>query len=359
LKEVFDVAGYRCAWGTPIHAGRVPTANAPPVARLMAAGAVVLGTTVSTEYAIAAAGPTTNPHDASRTPGGSSSGSAAAVAAGLAPLALGSQSIGSIVRPATYCGILGLKPTRGAISTRGGMALAEELDHVGVLARDVEDVALACRVLFGRDPDDPGSRDVAPPDLASAPRPSHALLVVGPLHARVRPASEHAVQRAAEALRRAGINVTRIELPADFDRVEWITYTLLCRGIARHHGADYERAADRMSPRMRELVERGRAISDAEHADACAAAEEFTHQLAGMLPAGTIAVNAAVDDVAPPRTEGTGVPILQALWTVAGLPALAVPCGRDKGLPIGVQLAAGAGEESLLLSAARLVSENL
>jgi Asp-tRNA(Asn)/Glu-tRNA(Gln) amidotransferase A subunit family amidase len=355
VKEVFDVAGYRCAWGTPIHAERVPDSDAAPVARLKAAGAVILGTAVSTEYAIAAPGPTTNPHDPRRTPGGSSSGPAAAVASGMVPLALGSQSIGSVIRPATYCGVLGLKPTFGAISTLGGMALAEELDHVGILARDADDVALACRVLFGHDPDDPVSRDVLPPDTGAAAQPSHALHVVGPLNARVRPASERAVQRAVDALRSAGVTVTRIELPADFDRIEWITYTLLCRGIARHHGADYDRAAASMSPRLRELVERGRAISDADHEAARSAARETAHQLAVMLPAGTVAVNAAVDDVAPPLSEGTGAPILQALWTVAGLPALAVPCGRADGMPIGPQLAAGAGQEASLLAAARLV----
>lgn len=152
IKEVFDVKGLLCGWGTPIHAERRPASDAPAVARLKRAGAVVVGTTVSTEYAIAAAGPSTNPCDPQRSPGGSSSGSAAAVAAGMVPLALGSQSIGSIVRPATYCGVFGLKPTRGAISTLGGMPLARELDHVGPIARHPEDLALACQVLFDRVP---------------------------------------------------------------------------------------------------------------------------------------------------------------------------------------------------------------
>lgn len=353
VKEVFDVAGYRCAWGTPLHADRMPDTDAPPVARLKAAGAVIVGTTVSTEYAIAAAGPTTNPYDPARTPGGSSSGSAAAVAAGCVPLALGSQTIGSIVRPATYCGVLGLKPTRGAISTRGGMALASELDHVGMLARDAEDIALACRVLFARDPDDPGSRAVTPPGAMRIVLPERAVHVVGHLDERVQPASAQAVECALEALRRAGVPIAQLTLPPDFaQQIEWITYTLLSRGIALHHGADFDRGAAQMSARMRALVERGRATGDAEHAQARAAAQSLARRLAQMLPPGTVAVSAAVDDVAPPLSEGTGAPILQAPWTVAGLPVLAVPCGRANGLPIGVQIAAGAGQEGALLAAA-------
>ena len=352
IKEVFDVAGYRCAWGTPIHTTRVPSVDAPAVARLRKAGAVVLGTVVSTEYAIAAAGPTTNPHDPTRSPGGSSSGAAAAVAAKMVPLALGSQSIGSIIRPAVYCGVFGLKPTKGAISTRGTMALAEELDHVGPIARTLDDIALACRVLFGHDPADASSCDVAPPAAVAAP-PSHVLEVVGPLRQRVRPASAAAVQRAAAALRKAGIPVSRIELPPDFDRIEWVIHTLLCRGIAKHHGSDRDRHGERMSERMRELVDLGRAITDAEYTGALALAGQFSEQLAAMLMPGTVMLTAAVDDVAPPLPEGTGSPLLQGLWTVVGLPALAVPCGRHGGLPIGVQLIAGHGQESVLLAAAR------
>ncbi len=358
VKEIFDVAGYRCAWGTSLHATRVPAVHAPGVARLESAGAIVLGTTVSTEYAIAAAGPTTNPHDPGRTPGGSSSGSAAAVAAGMVPLALGSQTIGSIVRPATYCGVLGLKPTRGAITTVGVMPLADELDHVGVLAREVQDLALACRVLFDPGNGVPGPPAVTPPEPDGTSCPAQVVHVVGPLRERVRTASEQAVTRALESLARAEVPVTRIELPGGFERIEWLTLTLLCRGIARHHGADYDRGAASMSPRVRELIERGRATGDAEHAEALALAGELTGQLSDLLAPGTVAVSAAVDDVAPRLAEGTGAPLLQALWTVTGLPALAVPCGLVGGLPVGVQIAAAAGGESTLFGAARIIARH-
>ena len=166
VKEVFDVAGMLCTWGTPIHRGRMPSVDAAAVARIRAAGAVIVGTTVSTEYAVWAAGPTVNPYDPGRTPGGSSSGSAAAVATGMVPFALGSQTIGSVVRPAVYCGVLGMKPSKGAISNAGAMPLSPFLDHVGFLARNTEDLALACQVLFGSDSEDAYSEEIQAPILA-------------------------------------------------------------------------------------------------------------------------------------------------------------------------------------------------
>jgi len=357
VKEVFDARGYRCSWGTAIHTDRRPASDAACVTRLREAGAVILGTTVSTEYAIAAAGPTTNPWDPQRTPGGSSSGSAAAVACGMVPLALASQSIGSIVRPATYCGVLGLKPTRGAVSTLGGMPLARELDHAGFIARRHEDIQLGCRVLFGHDALDPDSRSVAPPDSSSLGEIHRVLEVAGPFRARVGRGSREAVTRAITALRSAGLAVDTIELPAHFDDIEESIYTLLCRGIAEHHGDDYNRASVRMSERMRGLVDRGRAVSDQQHAAAVTFAQRVTQDLLKILTPGTIAVNAATDDVAPLLSEGTGSPILQGLWTLAGVPVLAVPCGRYEQLPIGVQIAAAPGREDLLIHAARIFAD--
>lgn len=359
IKEAFDVSGFHCCWGTKIHADRVASADAAAVAKFKAAGAVIIGTTVSTEYAIAAAGPTTNPHDSRRSPGGSSSGSAAAVASEMVPLGLGSQSIGSIIRPSTYCGVLGLKPTRGAISTRGCMPLAQELDHVGPIARLAEDIALACRVAFGYDPLDPLSAEVAPPDLTNAPPLTNVLNVTGPLRDRVQEASRTAMQRAVAAFRRSGVPVNTVDLPASFDRIENCIFTLLCRGIAAHHGADYDRHGEQMSERMRELVERGRNISSAEHAAAVDYARDLTSAVFRLLKPGTVIINAATDDIAPAIADGTGSPLLQGLWTVTGFPTLAVPCGLAGRMPIGIQMAAAPAQESLLLSAGEILQQNL
>lgn len=353
VKEIFDTAGYRCSWGSPIHANRIPDVDAPAVSRLKAAGAVIIGTAVSTEYAIAAAGATTNPHDATRTPGGSSSGPAAAVAAGMVPLALGSQSIGSIVRPSVYCGVFGLKPTRGAISLRGAMPLAVELDHAGPIVRSPEDLELACRALFAFDPLDPASREVPVPKI-NAPT-FNVVEVVGPLRERVKPSSRRAVERTVAALRGLGVTVGRLELPSDFDAVDDVVWTLICRGLALNHSQDYDRARTLMSARLQELIERGRATSNEQYRRAMNRVRDFATKLLAALPPGTLAMQAAVDDVAPPLASGTGSPLLQGLWTAVGFPAVSIPCGTVDGLPIGVQLAAAPNQEAALISAASLL----
>ena len=361
IKEIFDVAGLRCSWGTQIHAGRVPDADAAATRRFRAAGAVILGTTVSTEYAIADAGPTTNPRDPERTPGGSSSGSAAAVAAGLVPLALGSQTIGSIVRPSVYCGVYGLKPTKGAISALGAMALSPALDHPGPIARELDDIALACRVLFGVEPDDPESVAVVPPEARALPDGLSMLVVEGPLRDRIEPPSRTALARARAAFEAIGIRPRAHELPASFDEAADCQEVLLRHGTARNHGADRDRAGDRMSERVRSLVDGGRAITDAEGAAARSQALEYRAAIEQLLAGDTVILAAATDGVAPPRGDGsaTGSAALQGLWTLAGLPVLALPCGAVEGLPVGVQLIAAPGREDLLLAAARAVQKHL
>ena len=354
VKEIIDVANLHCGWGTSIHDERVPVRDAPVVARLRAAGAVIIGTTISTEYAIGSAGPTTNPHDASRSPGGSSSGAAAAVAACMVPLALGTQTVGSIVRPATYCGVYGLKPTRGAISTQGVMPLSVALDHVGFLARQPEDINLACRVLFDPNGSATEVRPVSSAASGHVAAPRQVVLVEGHLRECVEPASRTAVQRAQAAFAAIGVSVLPRELPPEFDEAEACLDTILCRDIAANHGGDRDRAGERMSRKLLDLVDRGRTISDAQYASAIERARQYRAALLHLIEDDAIILAPATSSVAPAITqEGTGSARLQGLYTMTGLPALAVPCGTLGGLPIGVQLIAAPGCEALLIAAAR------
>ncbi|OUD15555.1 amidase [Thioflexithrix psekupsensis] len=360
IKEIIDVAGLCCAWGSPIHQGRVPMSDAPLVTRLRDAGAIIIGTTVSTEYAIANAGPTRHPYDLQRTPGGSSSGSAAAVAAQMVPIAIGSQTIGSVIRPATYCGVYGLKPTRGAISRVGVMPLSPALDHIGILASQPEAITLACQALFGFDPRDSGSCDIAPPRLENTQLPKKAIYFNNLLADRIESPSQLALQRATRIFQEHDIPVIEKELPAAFASHIDCIHTLLCRDMAMIHGEDRRRAGQQMSERLRGLIDRGLQISDEAYRAAQQQADDYQDYLCHLLQDDQIFLAAAADSIAPMwASDHTGVPFLQGLWTLTGLPTLAVPCGRVTGLPVGVQLIAKPCAEHVILNAARLIANHL
>lgn len=349
VKEVIDVAGMRCSWGTAIYRDRVPDRDARVVQKLRSAGAVIVGTTISTEYAIGAAGPTRNPHDLSRTPGGSSSGSAAAVAEGMVPIAIGSQTIGSIVRPATYCGVFGFKPTGGAVSTSGMMPMSEHLDHVGPMACSVADIALACEALFRTGSDGPDGVPVPAPKLEALPSRLKVLLIEDPGRRRIQSGTREALRRASVAFEALGVEVQTQALTPAFERCQSIIETILYHDLAKLYGADQQRFSDLMSARMRDILSEGRAISAPAYGAALNDATALRQGLFELLD-DAVVLAPAVDGVAPPLSEGTGSNALQAIWTLLGFPALAVPCGQLEGMPVGVQIAARPSRDSVLLT---------
>lgn len=355
VKAVFDVAGMRCNWGTKIHQDRIPKTDAVVVQRLKDAGAIIVGTTVSTEYAIADAGPTNNPFDAACTPGGSSSGSAAAVASGMVSVALGSQTVGSIVRPAAYCGIFGLKPTRGAIPKRGGMALSPRLDHPGILARTPGDVRLFCQTLFAKDDEDPDSQAVPPPAQEPALNELRVLCVQDWPPAPVSQASMAALNSAQERLSTAGVTIERATLPDEYNTVIDVLYTIMTRDMAMAHGQDRDRAGDMMSTALRELIDRGRTVTENDYDQAVGIADRWRDELMDQLGANTVMLSTAVEGIAPPRTAGTGSNRQQALWSLVGLPVMAIPTGLQGHLPIGIQIGAGHAQEASLIAAASAI----
>ena len=349
VKETIDVAGLKCTLGTRVHAARIPANDAMVVRRLREAGAIIVGTTVSTEYAIARAGPTTNPHNATRTPGGSSSGSAAAVAAGMVPLAVGTQTVGSIVRPSTYCGIFGLKPTKGAVSTVGAMPLSAELDHVGPMARTAVDLTLACQVMFDGSP----RRAAA---ISPQRMPTRALRIAGTMPEHIEPPTLEALDRAHALLEANGIAVEVATLLPRFANVVACWETILFRDLARNHGRDRDAFGPAMSERFRAIIDDGRRVSDRDYDRALEEAEAYRRDLRHLLAPDAIILAPATDGVAPTFSEETGPSRLQGLWTLAGFPTLAVPCGKVEDLPVGVQLIAAPGGDDLVLGTGTLFS---
>lgn len=356
VKDIFDTADMPTENGTVLHAGRAPRRDATVVARLRQAGAVIMGKTVTTELAMYAPGKTANPHDTARTPGGSSSGSAAAIASGMVPLALASQTNGSTIRPAAFCGIYGFKPTHGLIPRTGVLHLSRTLDQVGAFARSVEDVALMVECLVGFDDGDPDTRPVARPPLVAMamsepPRPPRLAFVPSPVWDKADAETQDAFARLVDAL---GDRVTRLDLPAPFDHaVEWHR-TVMETDLAVNLNEEYERGRDRISPTLREMIERGRRHLAYDYQRAINAIPVLNRALDEAFSTYDAFLTPAAPGVAPLGLDATGSPIFCSMWTLCGVPALTLPLLRNEaGLPIGVQLIGARGDDARLLRTAR------
>jgi Asp-tRNA(Asn)/Glu-tRNA(Gln) amidotransferase A subunit family amidase len=315
-----------------------------------------MGKTVTTEYAYRQPGKTTNPHDAGRTPGGSSSGSAAAVAAHMVPGALGSQTNGSVIRPAAFCGVVGFKPTHGLIPRSGGLLLSRTLDHVGVFARTVADVALVAETLIGFDPEDPDTRPAARPPLAAVaasdpPLPPRLAFVRSPVWEHAEPVTREAFAELVAAL---GESVAEVELGASFARAVEMHRTVMEVEMAHNLHRDYEKGRDRLSAALRELIERGRGHAAVDYAAAVAGVASLNGALDPLFDEFDAIVTPAAPGEAPPGLESTGDPIFCTLWTYLGTPAVTLPLLRSAaGLPLGVQLVGRRDGDARLVRTAR------
>lgn len=362
IKDIIDTADLPTECGSRIHAGRTPAHDATVVAMLRAAGAVVMGKTVTTEFALYSPGKTRNPHDASRTPGGSSSGSAAAVAAGMVPIAIGTQTNGSIIRPAAFCGVYGFKPTHGLVSRGGILRLSRTLDHVGVFARTLDDIGLACEQLVGGDPADPDTRARARipfREIAAAEPPLPPLLawVEPPGWERAQPQMHEAFDELVGAL---GDRVVAIPLGESAGRALAIHRTILDAELAFNLAAEYERGADAMSGSLREQIERGRRVTAFEHQIAVSRIAAINDGFDEIFERCDAIVTAAAPGVAPAGLESTGDPSYCTLWSLAGMPALSMPLMKSEaGLPIGVQLVGRRHADARLLRTARWLAARL
>ncbi len=350
VKDVLDTADMPTEYNSPIWRGHRPRADAAAVAWARAAGAAVLGKTVTTEFATRQPGPTTNPHNPAHTPGGSSSGSAAGVAAGFFPFAFGTQTAGSVIRPAAYCGVVGFKPSYGTIERHGMKLMSSTLDTVGVMARSVADCALLAGAVSGREFGDP-ERRAAPPRIG---------LCRSPAWEAADPATQGLLHDAASRLRRAGAAVVDRELPPVFAAAADAHAAVMNGESARAMGWEMLAHRDGISAGLRERLKWGLSHSPAQ-LDAARAALAAARR---AFPAAAADVDVLLTPSAPGEApEGlgwTGEPMFNALWTGLHLPCVTVPAGMGPaGLPLGLQVVGRAGEDAAALAAAHWVGAAL
>ena len=351
VKDIIDTADLPTEMGSPIYRGHRPLADAACVALVRAAGAVILGKTVTCEFAGMTPGITTNPHNTAHTPGGSSSGSGAAVADLMVPAAFGTQTGGSVLRPAAYCGVFGFKPTFGAFNRRGVYPAAESLDTIGLIARSIDDIELISTVL-----------ELRPPSATRAlDRPPRIGLCRTPMWDKAQPETVAAIEDAAARLDKAGAELREVVLPFEFTGL---------RNAARETINNYERAAamawewnthrDRISERLRKRIELGRAMRHSDYLLALQLGENCRAQLPHVFQDIDVLLTPCADGEAPDSLDETGDPGFQAIWTILHTPALSLPTHRGpNGLPVGIQLVAPKYDDRGLFSCARWVWQQL
>lgn len=347
VKDVLDTADMLTQYNSPIWAGHRPRADAAPVAWARAAGAVVMGKTVTTEFATRTPGPTTNPHDPARTPGGSSSGSAAAVAAGMVPLAFGTQTAGSVIRPAAYCGVVGYKPSFGLINRHGMKLMSESLDTVGIMARSLADCAMLAGVLATLDLGDPDAKS-APPRIG---------LCWSSMRDRAAPETAALMDRAATALSGAGASVVDHTLPAAFDVLEAAHTLVMNAESARAMGWELTNHRDQISPVLLERLDFGLAQDGAALAAARATFRTLQDAFPDAMDGLDVLVTPAAPGEAPLGLDWTGDASFNLLWTSLHVPCVTVPAGTgSNGLPLGLQIVGRRGADAALLAAAAWVA---
>lgn len=356
VKDIIDTDDMPTEDGSALHAGRMPAHDATVVAMLRAAGAVIMGKTVTTEFATYTAGKTRNPHNPEHTPGGSSSGSAAAVAAGMVPLALGSQTNGSVIRPAAFCGVYGFKPTHGLIPRGGVMRLSRTLDQMGVFARTLDDIALVVEQLAGHDPRDPDTRPRArTPFVATAgeepPLPPLIAFVKG---AAWEGAAEETKEAFAELVSVLGDRVVAISLPDLTGQAHDWHRTIMEAEMAANLDLEWEKGRARMSPALRAQLARGRKVKALDYQRACARIPLINDGFEEIFARCDAIVTPAAPGTAPQGLESTGDPAFCTLWTLCGMPSLNLPLMRGgNGLPLGMQLVGRRNSDARLLRTAR------
>lgn len=344
VKDILDTADLPTQIGSALYAGRRPERDAVVVQRLRNAGAYVMGKTVTTEFAFMHPGATRNPWNPAHTPGGSSSGSAAAVAAGFVPLAIGTQTNGSIIRPAAYCGVVGLKPTAGTVPGAGCFVYSETLDQIGVFARDVADAALFAAVLT----DD---EQLSAYEGVRAPR--LAALTNFPWNTTQPDAARH-FDATLDRLRACGAMIRPLVLPPLVSEAQVAHRTIMFYEAARQH--EHARASGRaaLSATLCAALDEGAGIPGERYRAALALRAAIMEQMNDLFEDCDVVLSPSAPGTAPAGLHATGDPSFATLWSLTGAPAISIPDGwSSDGLPFGLQIAAPGGADALLLSVAQ------
>src|SRR5271165_1062084 len=351
LKDIFDTADMPTTYGSPIYVGCRPAADASAAALPRAAGGILLGKTVTTEFANRHPGPTTNPHDPGFSPGGSSSGSAAAVADFMVPLAIGTQTGGSVIRPAAYCGVVGFKPSFGLFPPAGMRINTETLDTVGIMARSVGDIALFRAAMMAIPYIPPAMPETAP----------RLGLCRGPHWDEAQPEGRAVLEAAADRLASAGAMIHKTELPPECAEAEEIQTTLGSFEGLRNHMPELYRHAALLSARLRdEKIALGRELTLEAFRSACRGAEKARRAAQDWASGFDAILTLPAPGQAPRGLADTGSAVFNALWTQLYMPCVTLPAGRGPdGLPVGIQLVARRHADEPLLQAALWVEQRL
>ena len=362
IKDIFDTENMPTSDGTEIHKENPSWNDCTVVSKLKQAGAIIMGKTVTTELAYYSPGKTKNPHDPTRTPGGSSSGSAAAVASHMVPLAIGSQTNGSVIRPASYCGVVGYKPTKGLISRHLVLQISRALDQIGVFSNTLEDAALISEQLFGYDKQDPDTSLSAKPKLLDATKQKPPL---EPIFAYIKlpfmdELDEDAKKGFEEIKDELKGKIDEIELPEGFvDIPEWHK-VIMESDMARSFSAEYTKSKHKLSNNIIEAIERGMKYTAVEYNNALSKIDAANIYFKQFFYDYDAILTPSASGEAPKGLKSTGNPIFCTIWTFCGMPCISLPLLQGKnGLPVGVQLVSSLFDDERLFRNASWLTKKI
>ncbi len=362
VKDIIDTKDMPTENGTIIDAGRHPREDAAIVTRLRQAGAVILGKTTTTELAYYQPTQTKNPHNPAHTPGGSSAGSAAAVGSGMVPLAVGTQTGGSVIRPASFCDIVGFKPSHGLVPRTGVVTQAFELDTIGTMARSVADAGLLADALQGYDPGDAATKVRAAVRLretaeSDVPVPPLFAFVKTPVWDQAEPFLHEAFEELSTEL---GNQCDEVTLPDSYAHAWPAHRAIMVTGFARNLGHYEARAGEKLSSHMREAIAEGRETKALEYLAACHLREKLNDGLGDIFDQYDAILTPATTGEAPASLETTGNPVFNAMWSFLGTPAITLPLlSGPNGMPVGVQLVGPRGDDARLLRTANWLQQRI